>query len=258
MAHWVRFRHAGSTAFGTLTGDLIDVHRGDLFDAPEPTGGRLPLDEVELLAPCQPTKMVALWNNFHERARREGWERPPNPLLFLKTPNSFSAHGRPIRRPAAYDGPVVYEAELGVVIGRRATAVPVERADEYIFGYTCVNDVTARAILKSDPSFPQWTRAKGFDTFCPFGPVIATGVEPDALRVCAVVNGRVTQDYPVSDMFYRPRQLVSLVSRDMSLEPGDVIACGTSFGNGPMEPGDRVEVAIDGVGTLVNVFVSAG
>lgn len=254
MAHWLRFAHRDSIGFGMVDKDTIQVCSGDLFAGANPTGERLALDAVTLLPPCQPTKMLGLWNNFAARAEFEKLQRPEHPLWFVKTNNCFMAHGEPIRRPEGYAGPVVFEGELGVVIGKPCRNVSEAEADQYVFGYTCVNDVTARQILRSDPSFPQWSRAKSFDSFGPFGPLIATGLEPDALTVRTLVNGEEKQNYPVADMFFRPRAIVSLLSRDMTLMPGDIIACGTSLGAGPIQEGDLVEIEIEGVGRLSNRF----
>ncbi len=254
MSIWVRCEHEGSVKFGRLEGERVVFHSGDMFDGPQPTGASAALAEVRLLPPCVPGKLLGLWNNFHERARKEGLSRPPHPLYFVKTNNCYAAHGDIIRQPATYDGPVVFEGELGVVIGRRCSQVSPQEADAFIFGYTCVNDVTARGILKADPSFVQWVRAKSFDGFGPFGPGIATGIDPDGLRVRTLVDGVEKQNYPVADMFVRPREIVSLLSRDMTLYPGDVIACGTSVGTEPMPRGSTVEVAIEGVGVLRNRF----
>jgi 2-keto-4-pentenoate hydratase/2-oxohepta-3-ene-1,7-dioic acid hydratase in catechol pathway len=140
------------------------------------------------------------------------------------------------------------------VIGKRCTGVDEAHAGEYIFGYTCVNDVTAFDLINADPSFAQWTRAKSFDTFGVFGPVIATGLDPDTLTIRAILDGDERQNYPASDMIMKPARLVSAISRDMTLMPGDVIACGTSIGAGKMKPGSTIEVAIDGIGTLTNRF----
>ena len=167
---------------------------------------------------------------------------------------AIAFNGGTIRRPASYDGRVVYEGELGIVIGRTCTAVSEEQAREHIFGYTCVNDVTALQLINEDPAFPQWTRAKSFDTFGPFGPTVVTGLDPSALTVRTLLNGRERQSYPVSDMIFPPETLVSRISHDMTLCPGDVIACGTSVGVLPMRPGMTVEVVIDGIGTLQNTF----
>lgn len=251
---WIRFERRHVTAFGTVENDAVTVCTGDMFDRPVSSGETLPLSEVKVLTPCTPGKLIGLWNNFHARAAKEGLTRPEHPLYFIKADSCYAAHRTAIRQPAGYTGPVVFEGELGVVIGRRCRDVSVEDAEQYIFGYTCVNDVTARQILKSDPSFVQWSRAKSFDTFGPFGPWIVSGIEPDALTVRTLVNGTVRQDYPVADMFFRPREIVARLSRDMTLNPGDVIACGTSLGAGALTRGDTVEVVIDGVGTLTNFF----
>jgi 2-keto-4-pentenoate hydratase/2-oxohepta-3-ene-1,7-dioic acid hydratase in catechol pathway len=254
MAHWIRYEHAGRTGFGRLDDDLVHVHRGDLFASPVESGETLALGAVRLLTPCVPSKMVALWNNFHQLAAKLGNPVPAEPLYFLKGNNSFLAHGETIRKPAAYDGKVVYEGELGVVIGRRASNVGETDAAAHIFGYTCINDVTAAELINKDATFAQWTRAKSFDTFGVFGPAIATGVTPEQLTIRLVLNEQERQNYAVADMVFGPARLVSLISRDMTLEPGDVIACGTSVGVGSMKPGSTVSVIIDGVGTLTNRY----
>jgi 2-keto-4-pentenoate hydratase/2-oxohepta-3-ene-1,7-dioic acid hydratase in catechol pathway len=254
MTHWLRFAADGTEHFGTLTNTTVTAWCGDMFADPQLTRHHYPLDAVHILTPCRPGKMIGLWNNFHERAGKEGLQRPAHPLYFLKSNNCFAAHGDTIRRPAGYTGVVVFEAELGVVIGRRVSGIDVATAAEAIFGYTCVNDVTARDLMRLDPAFVHWTRAKGFDSFGVFGPVIATGLDPAQLRVRAVISGEERQNYPVSDMFFSPAEIVSRISHDMTLEPGDVIACGTSVGAGPLREGDTVEVAIDGIGKLTNIF----
>jgi 2-keto-4-pentenoate hydratase/2-oxohepta-3-ene-1,7-dioic acid hydratase in catechol pathway len=251
-AHWLRFEHEGVTGFGRLDGDRIEVCSGDMFAASTPTGAHLPLAAARLLTPCQPSKLIGLWNNFHERALLEGLHRPAHPLYFLKAANSFAAHGDTIRRPAGYSGQVVFEAELGIVIGRRCAAVPLADAADVIFGYTCVNDVTARDVMRTDPAFVHWTRGKSYDSFGVFGPVIATGLDPAELRVHAWLDGVEKQNYPVTDMFFSPLEIVSLLSHDMTLEVGDVIACGTSVGAGPMSSGATIEVVIDDIGRLIN------
>lgn len=254
MAHWLRFIADGTEHIGTVEQDTVTVWAGSLFDSPTPTARQLPLTAVRVLTPCRPAKLIGLWNNFHERAALEGLQPPQHPPYFIKGANCYTAAGDPIRRPAGYAGLIVFEAELGIVIGRPATAVSVADAPAFIFGYTCVNDVTARDLMRIDPAFVHWTRAKSFDSFGPFGPVIATGLDPAGLRVRATVNGEARQDYPVSDMFFSPAEIVSRLSHDMTLEAGDVIACGTSVGAGPLQAGDVIEVAIDGIGRLVNPF----
>lgn len=255
ITSWVRFSRQGANAFGYLVGDRVVVCVGDMYAAPAETGETLPLDSLTLLAPCVPGKMIGLWNNFRARARHEGWAQPEHPLYFIKTDNCYAAPGDTILRPRHYDGPVVFEGELAIVIGRRCADITAAEADACIFGYTCINDLTARALLKSDPSFPQWSRAKSFDGFGPFGPCIACGLDPDTLQIRTRVNGELLQDYPVADMFFKPRQIVAALSRDMTLSPGDLIACGTSLGAGPLTSGDRVDVEIPGIGTLSNRFV---
>jgi 2-keto-4-pentenoate hydratase/2-oxohepta-3-ene-1,7-dioic acid hydratase in catechol pathway len=228
-----------------------------MFSRPQATGKSLLLDDVTILTPCQPTKMVALWNNFHALAAKLGQAIPTEPLYFLKANNAFHPHAAPIRVPRSYAGKVVYEGELGVVIGKRATAVSEAAAAAHIFGYTCINDVTAAELLFKDASFAQWTRAKSFDTFGVFGPVIATGIDPMALSIRTVLNGQERQNYPVADMIFSPAKLVSLISHDMTLEVGDVIACGTSIGVGSMKAGSEVSIVIEGIGELRNRYEDA-
>jgi ketopantoate reductase/2-keto-4-pentenoate hydratase/2-oxohepta-3-ene-1,7-dioic acid hydratase in catechol pathway len=255
MAQWVRYEHAGKIGIGALEGGAIAVCKGDLFKSPKPTGESLKLADVKLLAPCEPSKMICLWNNFHQLAAKNNFLVPEEPLYFIKTANAYHAPGAPVVRPPAYNGRIVYEGELGVVIGKKCSMVSEADAKDYIFGYTCVNDVTAVDLLKKNPTFDQWTRAKSFDTFGPFGPVIATGLDPMKLTVRTLINGKERQNYPVSDMFFPPHKLVSMVSRDMTLMPGDIISCGTSLGAGPMPDAENLmEIVIDGIGTLTNRF----
>jgi len=256
MTVWLRYAIDGAEGFGSLSGNEIRVHSGDIFSNPQPTGESLPLSSVKLLMPCQPSKMICLWNNFHALAAKLGVAEPAEPLYFIKAPSAYLADGETIRRPKSYDGPVVYEGELGIVIGKRAYEISEDQAAAHVFGYTCINDVTAAALINKDPTFAQWTRAKSFPTFGVFGPVIATDVDPTGLSVRTVLNGAERQNYPLSDMIFPPALLVSLISRDMLLEPGDVIACGTSLGVGSMkEPENSVEITIEGIGTLSNIFV---
>ena len=250
---WIRFTHEGRSGFGTLDGDVIQAYSGDMFNAPAPTDQCLPLASVKLLMPTQPSKVIALWNNFGALGAKLGLDAPPEPLYFLKSPNSFAHPGDVIRKPHA-EGKVLYEGELGIVIGRTATAVTEPDALSCVFGYTCANDVTMAEILNRDPTFPQWVRAKGFDTFCPMGPCIATGLDPTTLIVRTTLNGDVRQNYPISDMRFTVAQLVSLISADMTLFAGDVILCGTSVGVGSMKPGSDVEIEIAGIGALKNRF----
>ena len=252
-AHWVRFSVGEAVHFGTLERDRVRICEGDLFADPTPTDHTLPLADVTLLPPVVPGKMIALWNNFHALAEKLGLQPPAEPLYLIKAPNTLLAPGGTIREPAG-EGKVVFEGELAIVIGKRCSAVSERHALDHVLGYTCVNDVTRADILHRDSSFPQWARAKGFDTFCPLGPAIATGIDPAQLRVRTLLDGEVRQDYAISDMRFSVRQLVSLISHDMTLEPGDVILCGTSIGVGSMKPGSTVEVEIAGIGRLSNWF----
>lgn len=185
----------------------------------------------------------------------EGTQRPPFPLYFVKLPGSLSSHLAPVRRPDGFTGKVKFEAELGIIIGRECFQPATDAIDEYIFGYTCVNDITAPEPLFEDPAFGQWCRAKSFPSFGPLGPWIATGVAPEALRVQAWLDGELKQDYPVSDMIFSPREIVRHIASEIPLHPGDVIACGTSVGATVMKDGQTIEVAIEGVGRLRNRFI---
>jgi 2-keto-4-pentenoate hydratase/2-oxohepta-3-ene-1,7-dioic acid hydratase in catechol pathway len=254
MAKWIRIDHKGREVFGTLDGENVKIHSGSLFGNPQPTGEVVPLSAAKVLTPVVAGKMVALVDNYRALVTKLNHAVPAEPLYFLKGTNSFLAHGETIRVPQSYAGKVVYEGELGIVIGKRCKAVSEADAPAHIFGYTCINDVTAAEILNKDPGFAQWTRAKSFDTFGVFGPVIATGLDPMKLSVKTILNEQERQNYPLSDSIFSPARLVSLISQDMPLDPGDVIACGTSVGVGSMKPGSSVSIVIEGIGTLTNRF----
>jgi 2-keto-4-pentenoate hydratase/2-oxohepta-3-ene-1,7-dioic acid hydratase in catechol pathway len=257
MTLWVRFKSGDQIKFGALDGDTITIHTGNMFDDPAPDGETVKLGEVNLLNPCEPSKMFGLWNNFHALADKLGNDKPGEPLYFHKSSNSFLAPGGVIERPACYSGRVVYEGEIGIVIGKTCKEVSVSDATSVIFGYTCINDVTAFDLIDKDPTFAQWPRAKSFDTFGPFGPAIATGLDLADLHVRTVLNGAERQNYPVNDMIIPPHNIVSQISHEATLYPGDIICCGTSIGAGTMkEDHNTVSVTIDGVGTLENTFVN--
>lgn len=252
---WVRFENRDGIGFGTLTPSGIRVHNGTMFEAPTATEQILALSDVELLAPATPSKIIALWNNFHSLAAKLNSPEPAEPLYLLKAPTSVTAPGAVIRRPPSYNGKTIYEGELGIVIGRECRGVSVDQAGEFIFGYTCVNDVTAIDILNRDPTFAQWARAKSFDGYGPFGPVIATGIDPAKLVVRTILNGAQRQSYPIADMIFSAHELVSKISHDVTLLPGDLICCGTSIGVGAMkESKNTVTVAIEEIGELTNEF----
>jgi len=255
MTRWTRFRSDdGRIRFGAFDGGQIAEYEGDLFGAPRPTGRRIERDACTLLSPCMPSKIVALWNNFKALGLKLGKAAPSHPLFFIKPGTSVIGPGQPIRRPAGYTGKILYEGELGIVIGRVCKDIPPDKARDHIFGYTCVNDVTASDVLTENVDFAQWCRSKGYDTFGCLGPVITTDLDWAHARVITRLDGVERQNYPLSDMIMPPPELVSRISHDMSLLPGDVIACGTSVGVGSIKDGCTVEVSIDGVGALVNVL----
>jgi 2-keto-4-pentenoate hydratase/2-oxohepta-3-ene-1,7-dioic acid hydratase in catechol pathway len=251
---WMRCRHQGRELFGVLEDDHLAVHEGDLFGEHRATGERVAVAGVEWLTPCRVGTMLALWNNFRAAAEKNGWATPTEPLYFVKTPNSHAAHGQAIAAVAADVGRVAYEGELAIVIGRHTRGVSPDQAAGHILGYACANDLTAIELLNRDPSFPQWTRAKGFDGFGVIGPVIETDFGAATASVRTLVGGRERQNYALADMIFPPHELVSRISQDMTLQPGDVILCGTSLGVLPMKPGTTVEVEIDGIGRLVNTY----
>ena len=253
---WMRYHSQGVGGFGWIEGDRIAVCQGDMFGESVPTGQTLALGDVTVDLPCLPGKFIGLWNNYYAQAAKQGLSIPAEPLYFIKAASSYCAHEQPFNAPASYDGRVVYEGELGLVIGKTCKNVPEQEASQAIFGVTCVNDVTALDLLSRDASFAQWTRAKSFDTFGVFGPAIVTGLDWKTLSVRTLVNGRERQNYACSDMIFSPAQIVASLSREMTLHPGDLIACGTSLGVLPIKPGTVVEVCIEGVGVLRNTYAT--
>jgi 2-keto-4-pentenoate hydratase/2-oxohepta-3-ene-1,7-dioic acid hydratase in catechol pathway len=224
------------------------------------TGSRFPLAEVRLLAPVLPSKVVAAGRNYASHAREMNGEPPakglaPNiaePVIFLKPSTSVTGPGDAIKYPVKITDRVDFEGELAVIIGRLCRQVPRERAEEVVFGYTCANDVTARDLQARDG---QWTRAKGFDTFCPLGPWIETGTNPTDLELTTTVNGEVRQQARTSELLCDVPGLIAHVSQVMTLLPGDVLLTGTPAGVGPLTDGDEVSVTIESIGTLTNRVV---
>lgn len=249
---WCRIEVAGQPCVGRLQGETIALCDGELLDRPKPNGKTVAVTDACWLPPVEPRQFLGLWNNFHERQQKEGTRIPDFPLFFVKLGESLSAHQRPITRPAGFDGRVKFEAELGVVIGRRCFQAGAQDAADAIFGYTCVNDVTAPEALFANDEFHQWCRAKSLPGFGPIGPVIATGVDPAGLRVRGILDGEVLQDYPVSDMIFPPVEIVRRLSQEIVLLPGDVIACGTSVGAADMQAGQTIVIDIPGIGALSN------
>lgn len=252
MTLWVRCGFNGAAMFGFIDGDDVVLHDAAPWFGGKPTGARVARSDAALLAPVEPRNFFGLWNNFHAAATKQGNAIPAEPLYFLKSLGSIAAPDAKISPPATYAGRTLYEGELGIVIGATCRAVDEAAAEAAIFGYTCVNDVTALDLLTADPSFAQWARAKGCDTFGPVGPAVATGLDWRDLVIRTRLGGRERQNYPASDMILSPPQIISLISRDMTLHPGDLIACGTSVGALPMRAGMVVEVEIDGIGVLRN------
>jgi len=250
---WVRFKKGNREYTGFLAEELLHVTEGDIYVGEwRKTGEAFPLAEVELLAPCRPTKVVCVGLNYRDHAQEMGEDLPAEPIIFLKPPSAVIGAGQFIVYPE-WIGRMDYEAELVVVLGKRGKNITSADAAEYIFGYTCGNDITARHLQKKDG---QWSRAKSFDTFCPLGPWIVTGIDASALDISLVVNGETKQQSSTTQLVVNPAELVAFVSRVMTLEPGDVILTGTPSGIGPLKPGDSVTVRIGKVGELTNTVIA--
>jgi 2-keto-4-pentenoate hydratase/2-oxohepta-3-ene-1,7-dioic acid hydratase in catechol pathway len=218
-------------------------------DAIRLTGASYRLEDVRLLAPVLPSKVIAVGQNYADHVREMGGEPPEEPVLFLKPSTAVCGQGDPIRYPVTLTKRVEYEGELAVIIGRLCREVPASQAAGVIFGYTCANDVTARDLQARDG---QWARAKGFDTFCPLGPWIETDVDPADLELVTSVNGEVRQRARTSQLLHDVAAVVAYASNVMTLLPGDVLLTGTPAGVGPLENGDEVSVTIENIGTLTN------
>lgn len=237
-----RIRYSLNRGILPTTLDTPEVRYGD--------AGEVDLKSVRLLPPCAPTKIVCVGRNYPEHARELGNEVPAEPLIFLKPPSSLIASGDTIVYPKI-SGRVDYEGELGVIVGRRARHVSPENAMDYVLGYTCVNDVTARDLQRKDG---QWTRGKGFDTFCAAGPwmISKDEVRLETLRLVTRLDGAVKQEGCAGEMLFSVNVVIAYVTQFMTLEPGDLIATGTPPGVGPMQPGSTVQVEIEGIGVLEN------
>ena len=255
MAHWIRFDYKNNECIGIQKGKKIEIYNGDIFNNPLKTEIVIDINETTPLNPCNPSKIIALWNNYKTLADEKGLSKPRNPLYLNKAISCILEPGKDIIRPKFYNEAVFYEGELGIIIGKECKDVEIDRVESYIFGYTCINDVTAMDIVKKDSSFDQWTRSKGFDTFGIFGPGIETDVNPMDLQIKSRLNDKIVQDYNTNDMFFNVFEIVSFLSKDMSLFPGDIIACGTNAGLGPMSHNDNIEISIEGIGQVKNKFV---
>lgn len=239
---------SGGEHWGLLGKNSVEEIVPDPFGPYAPTGLAWPLKAVQLLAPCRPSKIVCVGVNYGDHASEFGKSLPDEPLIFLKPPSAIIAPGEPIRLPSVSKR-VDHEGELAIVIGREAYKVSRAAARSHILGYTIMNDVSARDIQKKDG---QWARAKGFDTFGPLGPWIAVGIDPDDLKIEVFLNGKRKQNARTSQMVYKADALVSFISQAMTLFPGDVISTGTPSGVSPMKKGDKVEVRIEKIGSLIN------
>lgn len=237
-----RFRYRWKEYWGRCEGSKIKTNRGTFF-----------LNKVKLLAPTAPSKIVLVGLNYRRHAEELRMPIPKEPLIFIKPPSSLCGQGDKIIYPKGVKR-LDYEGELALVIKKKGRFIPESRAASYILGYTCLNDVTARDPQRRDG---QWTRAKSFDTFSPVGPWLETQIDPSGLAIKTLVNGKLKQSSSTADFIFSIPRLVSFISRVMTLMPGDIISTGTPSGVGPMHPGDIVEVAIEGIGSLKNPIVSS-
>jgi 2-keto-4-pentenoate hydratase/2-oxohepta-3-ene-1,7-dioic acid hydratase in catechol pathway len=244
--------NAGQDVIRRILGDLpagpSDFDRGQ--------SAHIPLASVQLLAPVSPSKIVCIGRNYREHAKELNHPIPSEPLIFLKPPSALLSPGGTILRPVSLSQRVDHEGELGVVIGKRCHRLREgDDVRDFVLGYTCVNDVTARDLQNKDG---QWSRAKGFDTFCPIGPVVVSGLDPwKGVRVQTRVNGQIRQDGTTIDFLFPLDVILRFISQVMTLEPGDVIATGTPAGVNPLRAGDTVEVTVEGVGALANQVADA-
>jgi 2-keto-4-pentenoate hydratase/2-oxohepta-3-ene-1,7-dioic acid hydratase in catechol pathway len=250
-----RFKHGDRTFFALIRGrevvPLKESRVSELMESITPLDEAIPIRELKFLSPTRPSKIVAVGLNYRAHAEEMGKPLPEEPLLFLKPSTAVISNKMRIVLPKI-SSRVDYEGELAVVIGRKCRKVSPEEAKDYILGYSCFNDVTARDLQQKDV---QYTRAKSFDTFAPYGPWIALDIDPLGLKITTRVNGELRQEGNTQDMIFSPWELVSFISQVMTLLPGDVVATGTPPGVGPLKGGDRVEVEIEGIGTLINYAV---
>ncbi len=253
MARFVRVEHNNTPHWGQLDGDTIVLLDSAPYLRGKPTGDTLDLEGARLLAPVTPTKIICIGLNYalHVKESQSATAVPDEPVLFFKPTSAVIGPGGNIVYPPLSER-VDYEAELAVVISKRGSKIKEEAAESYIWGYTCANDVTARDLQRKDK---QWTRAKGFDTFCPVGPWVETELNYRGLQVESFLNDEKRQSGNTADMLFPIPFLVSYISQAMTLMPGDIIVTGTPEGVGPMQPGDRIEIKVEGIGVLTNQVV---
>lgn len=249
----VRFKRESLISYGVLENERIRLLVGEPYTGIKLTGEECSVSDGTLLAPCEPSKIIAIGINYKSHAKELDFQIPPVPLIFLKPPSAVIGPEEAIVLPSM-SRQVDYEGELAVVIGRATKDISAKKALDAVFGYSCINDVTARDLQKKDI---QFTRSKSFDTFAPMGPCIETELDPCRVDVKSYVNGEIRQKANTATMIRSVPELISFISRIMTLLPGDVIATGTPAGVGPLRAGDRVFVEIDEIGRLSNRVVSA-
>ena len=244
-----RFKYKNKIYYGKVEDNAVYIITGPVFEKFHTTDKRVSISDVDILSPVAPSKIICVGLNYKDHAKELNMPIPQQPIIFLKPPTSATGHNRKIIYPKGVTR-LDYEAELAIVIKRKARNIDKKSAKDYILGYTCLNDVTARDLQQKDV---QWTRAKSFDTFCPLGPYIETRIDPENLAIRLYLNGELKQSSTTGNLIFKIYELVSFISKVMTLEPSDIIATGTPPGVGPMEIGDVVEVDIEGIGRLRNV-----
>lgn len=250
---YVRVQQGHHAVWGQLNGDQIRLLSAAPYAGGQLTGTAVNSSEAVLLAPCEPSKVVAVGKNYHDHIKEFDAQIPERPILFTKPTTAIIGPNEAIQLPsAAISQRVDYEGELALVIGKKATKIKAFEASDYILGYTILNDVTARDVQKLDG---QWTRAKGFDTFCPIGPVLTDEVDPSDLNLTTQVNGHIRQHESTRQLIWPIGELLEFITQGMTLLPGDVVTTGTPAGVGPLLAGDRVDVTLEGIGTLSNPVV---
>ena len=249
---YIRFRYGKTIKSGILDGSKVEEIIGTPFDKFQHTGQKFELRDLKLASPCSPSKIIALGLNYRDHAIETNMPIPDEPCLFMKPASTVIGPEEEIVYPPMSKR-VDYEAELAIVIKDSIKDIEPEDAASHILGYTCLNDVTARDLQKKDG---QWTRSKSFNTFCPIGPYIVNGIDPDNLKIELYLNGKLRQSSSTSQLIFKVRDIVSFVSKVMTLLPQDVITTGTPSGIGPMQPGDIVEVRIENIGILRNRVIA--
>lgn len=248
---YVRIEQPEGPQWGVIKGEEVHTLSKPPYGGLDYDGGKLPLNQCRLLAPCTPTKIVCVGKNYVEHAKEMGTEPPGFPVLFLKGSNTLNRTEGAVHAPD-FVARLDYEGELAVVIRRRAKDVKAKDFADYVLGYTCLNDVTARDVQQHDG---QWTRGKSMDGFCPVGPWVVDDVDPASLKLETRLNEKMVQQGSTGDLITQIPQLIEFITASMTLEPGDVVATGTPAGIGPMIPGDVIEVEIEGIGVLKNEVI---